>query len=190
MRFPLGGHSRTRYNLCSVAGNILQGRTELLQWFVETINVFPSAFTLLLKCIARLDGSPKACVRFEPGHKSNKHSSREGAEQVHPHSAFLYLFTKHWFSGSLHRSWHFIAVMEQNEINLIHLCTLVQNTYSSCKVAFLLRHPEICLVALACSCLQLALVLFRGAENMLLSKLMFSGISLCCSLKPGFQKVN
>lgn len=112
-------------------------------------------------------------MRTECG--SNKHNYRAGEGEVQLHLDFLLLFTKRYFSGRLHSSQHFIEMVEQSTKSLVlfffffFLHFLMQIPYWTLRVAFLLRHPDLCFwVGLACPWLLLPLVLlFKGTGNVL-----------------------
>lgn len=100
---------------------LCRGSPSRLPGLVEARNGFSSAFPLLPKRVAGQDGSPEGCAGLEPERASDKHDSRVGEGEVHLHLDFLLLFTKHYFSGGLHSSRCFIAIVEQSKISLVHL---------------------------------------------------------------------
>lgn len=106
-----------------------RGRPSHLPGLVEARNGFPSAF-MLLKCVAGQDSSPEACVGLETERGSNKNNSRAGEGEVHLHLDFLLLFTKQYFGGRLYSSQHFVAIVEQSTISLVHFFFLFSHAKS------------------------------------------------------------
>lgn len=98
-----------------------RGRLSRLPGLVEARKGFPSAFPVSLKCDFGQDSPPEACAGSELEHGSNKPESRVDKGEVPLHLDFLHLFTKHYFSGRVHGSRCFIAIVEQSKVSLVPL---------------------------------------------------------------------